>query len=170
MVKQETEGKIKPEEKHEKRRKFFVVMLVVSSFLLGSLSDDAVRIVFPSSGDVPSPSNKLHLSQIKSYDDKIVILVKNASLVSYANTKSMDPCVDESMTGISISPSSKSDIHIGDIVSFNYKNRVVTHRVFKRGWDEKGWYIMTKGDNVPSQDYVKIRWEQIEGIQIGLLY
>jgi hypothetical protein len=42
---------------------------------------------------------------------------------------------------------------------------IVTHI----GYDEKGWYIITKGDN-NNRDDGKIRWEQIKYKTIMIIY
>ena len=38
------------------------------------------------------------------------------------------------------------------------------------GFDNEGWYAITKGDNNVVEDNWKVRFEQIEGIVIGIIY
>jgi len=36
--------------------------------------------------------------------------------------------------------------------------------------DDKGIYYITKGDNLKSNDNIKIRFKQIEGVIVGIFY
>ena len=61
-------------------------------------------------------------------------------------------------------------ISTGDIISFQYGNRTYIHRVLYRGYDKYGWYYITKGDNLPVDDGIKIRYDDVEGKVILILY
>ena len=122
--------------------------------------------------DVPSPGNYIKENQIIIYQDRIVILIPNATISSYANTKSMDPTLDSTANGIEIVPEGPEQIHVGDIIAFKpniNKNELVVHRVVEIGIDAEGWYCITKGDNAIQRDG-KIRFAQINYITIGVLY
>ncbi|MEM4641078.1 MAG: hypothetical protein QXW65_00975, partial [Candidatus Pacearchaeota archaeon] len=117
----------------------------------------------------PSPSDKINESNIQVFQDKIIIYIGNATIVSYADTNSMDPTMDKEANGIEVKPSSPKEIHVGDIISFKKGNEIVSHRVVKIGKDEKGWYCETKGDNAVFSDG-KVRFEQIVGVVVGIIY
>ena len=83
---------------------------------------------------------------------------------SIAGTGSMRPTYSKGMTVISLVPKNESDIHIGDIVTFNKTTKPdVIHRVVEIGNDFEGWYAMTKGDNNKRADQ-KMRFSDIKGI------
>ena len=67
-------------------------------------------------------------------------------------------------------PSSETEIHIGDIISYKYEDMVLIHRVIELGKDSSGWYAITKGDNLDYNDPEKVRFNQVKGIVIGILY
>ena len=116
-----------------------------------------------------APYDFIKEEQIKIYEDKIIINIKNASLGRYAPTGSMKPFFDENSNGIRIKPGSEEDIHIGDIITFKQDNYLIVHRVIKKGIDEKGIYFITKGDNNSISDG-KVRFKDIEYVMIGILY
>jgi len=121
------------------------------------------------SGNGSAPFNFVDENQIKVYDDKIVINVKDASLSRYAPTGSMLPVLNENSNGIRIKPESVNDIHIGDIISFRQDGYLIVHRVVEIGKDEQGTYFITKGDNNPIPDG-KVRFEDIKFITIGVIW
>ena len=122
--------------------------------------------------DKPSPGNWIKESQIIVYEDRIVILIPGATLSRYAPTKSMDPTLDSSANGIEIEPTSPEQIHVGDIIVYQSnddENELIVHRVISIGYDSKGWYCITKGDNSPIADS-KVRFEQIKFVTIAIIY
>jgi hypothetical protein len=124
-----------------------------------------------SSPELPSPSQRINYSDIDIYDDKIVIHVINVTPVVVTDTNSMDPVMDIGMTMFQIKPKDENDIHIGDIIAAKFPSGdIVVHRVVSIDWDEQGWYIRTKGDNNNKIDSTKIRFKDITGIHIGVIY
>ncbi len=119
-----------------------------------------------------SPSDHVKESQIHVYDDKVVIDVKNANWASFTDTNSMDPYLDKESNSIETKPSREEDVKEGDIIS--YRSRItgdlIVHRVVKISKDSNGWYCIVKGDNNPSRDPEKIRFDQIHGVLIGIIY
>ena len=99
----------------------------------------------------------------------IVINIDGASLSRYAPTGSMKPVLDEGSNGIRIKPASESDIHIGDIITFEQDNMLIVHRVVDIGSDNNGTYFITQGDNTNISDG-KIRFNQIKYITIGVIW
>ena len=46
----------------------------------------------------------------------------------------------------------------------------MTHRVIEVGSDTAGGYYIVKGDNNPVEDSEKVRFAQIEGIVVAVVY
>ncbi len=116
-----------------------------------------------------APFDFVEENQIKIYNDKIVIDIKDASLSRYAPTGSMKPVLDQGSNGIRIVPKSKDEIHIGDIITFKQDNYLIVHRVIEIGSDVDGLYFITKGDNNSISDG-KVRFEDIKYITIGVIW
>jgi len=116
-----------------------------------------------------APSDFIKEEQIKVYEDRIVIYVDDASLSKYASTGSMKPVFDKGANGIRVEPSSEEDIHIGDLISFNNKEKLIIHRVIEKGVDNQGTYFITKGDNNSITDG-KIRFKDIKYVTIGVIW
>ena len=119
--------------------------------------------------DKPSPKDRIKERQIVVLEDRIIIFLKNASLSRYAATKSMDPVIDVNANGIEIKPKTEKDIAVGDIIAFERNNKLIVHRVIEIGYDNEGWYCITKGDNALFDDG-KIRFDEIKYITVGILY
>jgi signal peptidase I len=98
--------------------------------------------------------------------------IKDAVWSNFADTNSMDPFLDANSNGIEIKPDSADQIQVGDIISYKseYANGIIIHRVIEKGSDEQGTYFKVKGDNNSLKDPGKIRFSQIEGVLIGILY
>ncbi|MEM4336667.1 MAG: hypothetical protein QXG86_01560 [Candidatus Woesearchaeota archaeon] len=121
---------------------------------------------------VSTPSDRITPERIHVYEDKVVIDIKNASWSTFTPTHSMEPIISEKANGLEIKPSSFVDLKIGDIVSYKseYADGLIVHRIVETGFDEKGWYAIIKGDNNPQEDPGKVRFEQIHGVLIGVIY
>ncbi len=121
-----------------------------------------------------TPKDRIKESQIKVYRDKIIIELKNAEWSKFKDTGSMKPFLDEKSNAIEVKPKSEKDLQIGDIVSYNYnengKNITVIHRIIKIGYDDKGWYAITKGDNNKEVDPKKVRFSQIKRVLVAIIY
>ncbi|MBR9677125.1 signal peptidase I [Candidatus Woesearchaeota archaeon] len=117
-----------------------------------------------------SPHDRVNEGQIHVLNDKIIIDVPNAQWSTFSNTNSMDPVIDIGANALQIVPKNESDIQLGDIISYEYKNSIIIHRVIKIGQDENGWYAITKGDNNPQPDPKKVRFESVRRVLIGIIY
>jgi len=124
------------------------------------------------SPEMISPQNHLGEDKIHVYEDRIILDLADASWSTYADTNSMDPIIDINANGIEIRPQSIRDVGVGDIISFRKQgiNGLVVHRVVEIGTDSNGWYVITKGDNNPTQDPGKVRFEDIHGVVVGVIY
>jgi len=117
-----------------------------------------------------APPDRIKEDQIHVYEDKIVIDIKNPKWARFANTNSMVPFLDEGTNAIQVQPESPEDIQLGDIISYQYEDSIIIHRVIEIKEDEKGKYYIAQGDNNPEPDPVKIRFPQIRRILVGVIY
>lgn len=122
--------------------------------------------------DISSPSNHIEESQIHVYKDRIVIDIDDAQWAKFTDTNSMDPVLDKEANSIELKPESPNDVSIGDIISYrsDYTDGLVVHRIIEKEEDEEGIYFTAKGDNNPSEDPGKIRFDQIEGVLVAVIY
>lgn len=130
-----------------------------------------------SSAELQSPSDHVKEEQIQVYQDKVVLKLDDPEWSSFTNTNSMDPFLDVGANAIELKPRSVFDIHIGDVVSYRpiqkdsgFASTSVVHRVVDVGIDKEGRYFLLKGDNNPVADAEKVRFEQIEGIVVAVVY
>ena len=124
------------------------------------------------SKDVPSPSDWIKEEQIKVYNDRVVIDLKNAGWAAFTDTNSMDPMIDSTANAIEIVPNSEREINVGDVVSYKskYADGVIIHRVVKKDKDGNGGYFIMKGDNNPYEDPEKVRFGQIQRVLVAVIY
>jgi hypothetical protein len=124
------------------------------------------------SAEVVSPFDHVSDDKIKVYSDKVIIELDDPSWASFTDTNSMDPVLDSGANSIEIKPTSESDIKVGDIISFKtaYSSGIIIHRVAEIGYDENGIFYLTKGDNNPTVDPGKRRFEDVVGIVVGVIY
>lgn len=122
--------------------------------------------------DVKSPSDHISRSQIHVYNDKIVLDIANARWAEFTNTNSMDPILDIEANSIEITPKTSREVNVGDIIAYQPDNfnGLVVHRVIEIGTDSEGWYSVAKGDNLSKADPDKIRFSQIKGVLVGIVY
>ena len=167
--------------------KISTIVLILSIFVLGWFSNSLYNDLngfnlekpfyfsfFGSNNpkDVPSPYDRINKDQVHVYNDRIVIDLKGANWAEFTDTDSMDPLLDIEANSFEIKPESYEDIHVGDIVSYasEYSDGLTVHRVVETGEDKQGWYCRVKGDNLTSLDPGNIRFEQINGILVGVIY
>ncbi len=162
-----------------KRGVNYYLVLFVAVFLFGWIAHDIYLGVsderFPFSDlskDKSSPGNWIKDEQIHVDDNGIFIDIKNAKWASFANTDSMDPLIDAGTNSIEIVPENEDELEIGDIISYkaNFINKIVMHRIIEIGEDEQGKYFILKGDNNDKIDPENVRFEQIKGVLVGILY
>jgi len=119
-----------------------------------------------------SPYDWIKQDQILVYDDHVVIKLDNPEWAVFTDTKSMDPVLDSTSNAIELIPTSKHDIHVGDIIAYksDFREGIITHRVIDIGSDANGWFAVLKGDNNDVADPGKIRFNQIERIVVAIVY
>ena len=156
------------------------ILLASASFLLGFIASilltnfyaNFLNLEFPlsKSGEIISPYDHVKESQIDVYGDRVVINLEDVSLAEYANTNSMDPLLDEYSNGLEVKPESEDDLHIGDVVAYQTSIGLVIHRIVGIDYDEKGKYFVLKGDNNQEKDPMKVRFNEIKYLLVGVIY
>lgn len=167
--------------------KIRLFVLILAVFSLGWLLNTALtNIVYydtekplnigfmPLTGspELLSPSDHIKESQIHVLDDRIIIDAPGANWAAFTDTNSMDPFLDETSNSIEIKPQDPDDIEPGDIISYRsgITGDLIVHRVISKGTDNYGTFYIMKGDNNPAQDPEKVRFEQVHGVLIGIIY
>lgn len=120
----------------------------------------------------PSPQNRIKEKDVRIFNNEVIIKIDNAEWREFIDSNSMDPFIDEGTATIEIKPKNEEEIKTGDIISYNIDgiDYALVHRVAEIGNDEEGIYFITKGDNYYKNDPYKIRFGQIEGVVVGVLY
>jgi len=162
------------------KKSIFLIIILV--FILGWLTNSLVLSVgaqdelaflgIYNGKEVDSPSDHIKKDQINVFEDKIILDIPNARWAEFTDTNSMDPVLDVESNSIEIIPESIDDINVGDIIDYKPKNfnGLVVHRVIEINTDADGWFCKVKGDNLANPDPGEIRFNQIEGILVGIIY
>ena len=119
-----------------------------------------------------SPADRIQDSDINVFANSVRIDIKNAKWRKFIDSNSMDPLIDEGTTTIEIKPKNADEIEVGDIIAYKVEgyDYAFVHRVIEIGNDEMGIYFVTKGDNYSMEDQEKVRFSDVEGIVVGILY
>ena len=123
-----------------------------------------------SSDELMSPQDRVSEEQIKVYDDRVILLLDDPQWSSFTDTNSMDPFLDDGVNAIEIKPRFPSEIQRGDVVSYSSNEGSIIHRVIDTGYDDQGIYYTLKGDNNPVADSENVRFNQIDGIVVAVVY
>ena len=118
------------------------------------------------------PKDRIKDSDINVRGSSVRIDISNANYRTYIDSNSMDPLIDIGANTIEIKPKYASEIKVGDIVAYDVKgyDYAFVHRVADIRNDAEGVYFVTKGDNYWQEDPDKVRFSDIEGIVVGILY
>ena len=119
-----------------------------------------------------SPADRIKDSDINVFANSVRVDIKNAKWRKFIDSNSMDPLIDEGTTTIEIKPKNADEIRVGDIIAYKVEgyDYAFVHRVVEIGNDENGVYFITKGDNYYKEDSEKVRFSNVEGIVVGVLY
>ncbi len=139
-------------------------------FVAGFASHDLYMNYFESPMDVQGPHQRILDHQVEIQPDRVVLHLPNVQFAGFTATHSMDPVIDSDSNALEIVPQTENDIHVGDIVSYRYKEDILIHRVIDVKKDEQGTYYTMKGDNNPSPDPIKVRFGQIQRVLVAILY
>lgn len=169
------------------KKAFIKAFLVTFVFMLGFLTSNIyadLNTQTPSTlnipnelGDnrtdeVPSPSSWITDTQIGVYSQRVVLDIEDPQWATFTDTHSMEPVISSRSYAIEIVPESEDQINVGDIVSYNskYADGTIIHRVIQKSIDADGVYFIMKGDNNPTQDPGKIRFDQIQRVVVAIIY
>lgn len=118
----------------------------------------------------PSPQDFVKERDIYAYNNKIVFYISDPFISKFSDTNSMDPTFDIKANGIEVKPKSTADISVGDVISYNTDEGIIVHRVVEINRDDEGWYAIAQGDNEVLHNFAKIRFEQIKGVVVAVIY
>ncbi len=151
---------------------FFALGAAIASIMFMVATNDSTLALLASntSPEQISPSDWIKEDQIRVYDNQIVIDLQGAAWSTFADTNSMDPLLDKDANGIEVKPKTPADVNVGDVIAYNYQDSVIIHRVIDKAEDSDGTYFTAKGDNNADADPTKVRFAQIEGVLVGILY
>ncbi len=140
-------------------------------------ANQSINILVPNISlfDTPSankaaPFPRISKEQISIKEDRIELRIPNISWASFAGSGSMLPTLDDGAYGLQVVPENSSSIHVGDVISFVQGEEIIIHRVQETGADQEGWFAITQGDNNPQPDPEKVRFSQVTGILVGIIY
>ena len=118
-----------------------------------------------------SPGDWIKESQIEMRPDGVFIHFNNPQWAILADTNSMDPVFDSEAHLIQEVPMSHTQIRVGDIVSYAAPlGFTIVHRVIEINNDEEGWYAILKGDNNPTPDPWKVRFDMVRRVTVMVVY
>ncbi len=143
-----------------------LLVLSISSFYDINLDQNT----FFGGVDIASPSDWISEDQIKVYEDKVILELSGASWATFTDTNSMDPFLDQGSNAIEMKPESEDQIKVGDIISYHYEDIIVIHRVIEIDIDEEGLFYRVKGDNNSFKDPNKVRFDDVTGVLVAIVY
>lgn len=119
-----------------------------------------------------SPKDRIPEKAIGVYRDRVILDIQHAQWATFTDTHSMEPVIMAGANAIELVPKSADDIQVGDIVSYKseYADGNIIHRVVYKGQDEKGIYFIMKGDNLPTSDPGRVRFEQMQRVVVAIVY
>lgn len=153
-----------------KKLLILISLIAILLFSLISLGEKQIPASFFRSPEISSPSDWIKENQIKVYSNKVIIELEKPTWASFTNTNSMDPFLDETANAIEIKPNSPEQINSGDVISYQTEYGVIIHRVIEKGEDKKGTYFLVKGDNNTFNDPFKVRFNDIKGVLVAIIY
>jgi len=119
---------------------------------------------------VMSPTHRIAYEDLQITDRSVVINAKDITPGITAPTGSMHPLLGAGTVVLEVTPQSSSEILPGDIIVYEYGGSRVIHRVVQIGWDARGWFALTKGDSNRAQDPEKVRFSQVRGVVVAIIY
>ena len=116
--------------------------------------------------------SRISRDQVQIYPDRVVLQATNVFPVKFTNSTSMYPFINQNVFALQVRPQSPDDLAVGDIIGFQSKafNTLIIHRIVQVGYDTDGWYAVTKGDTNTQPDPGKVRFSDVQGVLIGLIY
>ncbi len=132
----------------------------------------ATNIIDTRTDEVASPSAWITEDKIGVYSQKVILDIQDPQWATFTDTHSMEPVISSRSYAIEVVPESSDKINVGDIVSYKskYASGTIIHRVIEKKVDSEGVYFTLKGDNNPSADPGKVRFEQIQRVVVAIIY
>ncbi len=148
-----------------------MIIIAVACLVVGFVSYDILmQIGIAGAVERQSPANRITTDAIKVTDHQVILNLQDVRWAEFTNTDSMDPLFDQSNHALEMIPLFPSEIQEGDIISYITENGIIIHRVIKIGIDSEGWFAVTKGDNILFKDKEKVRFSQVVGVVVAILY
>lgn len=122
------------------------------------------------SEEVSHPQSRVDLSDVFVGEREVLIKIPLVQEGIVAASNSMDPVLEENNIVLEVTPQSPAELHVGDIIIYQSGDSRIIHRIVDIGYDTEGWYAITKGDNNSLPDPVKVRFVQVLGVVIGIIY
>ncbi len=144
-----------------------LLMIIVAVLVL---ADQQMPLALLGGQENSSPSDWIKENQIKVYPQQVVLDISGAKWAGFTNTNSMDLFIDETANAIEISPPNPDAIQVGDIIAYKTVYGILIHRVIEKGIDEEGIYYRVKGDNNRFQDPFKVRFDEVQGVVVAVIY
>lgn len=135
-----------------------------------TLADNQMPLTLLGGQENSSPSDWVKENQIQVYPQQVILDISGAKWAGFTNTNSMDPFIDETANAIEITPTHPDAINVGDVISYQTIYGVLIHRVIEKGVDEEGMYYIVKGDNNRFQDPFKVRFKDVQGVVVAVIY
>jgi len=122
--------------------------------------------------EVASPSAWIAENQIGVYSNRVILDVEDPQWATFTDTHSMEPVISSRSYAIEVVPKSVDDIKVGDIISYksDYADGTIIHRVIEKSSDSEGTYFILKGDNNPTSDPGRIRFNQVQRVVVAIIY
>ena len=116
-----------------------------------------------------SPSDHIKAEDLHVFSDKAVINKQDLIWARILDTHSMEPVLNSNSISLEILPKTSLEVNVGDIISYSHLDKVIIHRVISIG-NDGNWFAITKGDNNLEVDDYKVRFSDVKGVVVGVLY
>lgn len=147
------------------------VLLFASGFVFATaLHQTETRTPLGGKSSSAISEDRILDSMIHLYKDKLVVAAEGLMYAKVEDTKSMEPLLSKNSHTIEVQPIIE-DMKPGDIISFYEPSvsKIIVHYIVEIGYDEYGWYAITKGYNNDFVDDWKVRFENVKGVVVGIL-
>jgi hypothetical protein len=134
------------------------------------LRDACLRTLAPLQANHTAPPSRIAAKDVRIANDAVVIRISDVIPGIVGPTRSMVPVLDNNTMVLEITPSAPGAIAVGDIIIYALDDDRIIHRVISTGTDADGWYAIVKGDNNPREDPLRVRFSQVRGLVVGIIY
>ena len=139
-----------------------IISILAIGFLLG-ISMSTIQ-------EKPSPSIRIGQDNLAFLPDKVVISYPGIKGSSYSDTNSLDPYIDDGMTGLSIPVNSETKLYIGDIISYKQGNKVYTHIISAIEPNSNGNIYIVNGTYNKVLLSTRVSHEEVLFVKVGNIY